>query len=160
MKLLVSAFVVAPLLLAGAASAQTSAPPLPDVALPPRPLMLPNYSTIPVGENGSLQAGANVARVRDTSATWFNPAGLADAEKSSVSGSAGMFQLVSVLPESIQGAGRSFQQTPAAVGAAVKDPFGLKRWSGGVQVTSTGNWNVNGNAQREVARGDAIDRFR
>src|SRR5512136_2186838 len=142
-KRMVSAFVVAALLVAArVAWTQTSAPPLPDVAVPPHPVMLPNYNTIPVGENGSLQGGAYVARVRDASATWFNPAGLAGAENSSVSGSAGMFQLVSVLPESIQGSGGSFQQMPAAVGVVVKQPLGLKRWSGGFQVTSTGNWNL------------------
>lgn len=161
MKRLVFAFVVGPLLLAaGAASAQSSAPPLPDVGVPPHPVMLPNYNTIPVGEIGSLQAGAYVARVRDASAAWFNPAGLAGADKSSVSGTAGMFQVVSVLPEGIQGTGGSFQQMPAAVGVVIKEPLGLKRWSGGFQVTSTGNWNVIGNVQREVPLGETVDRFR
>ncbi len=161
MKRFVSTLVVAPpLLAAGVASAQTSAPPLPDVAVPPHPVMLPNYNTVPVGENGSLQGGAYVARVRDASATWFNPAGLAEVDKSSVSGTAGMFQLWSVLPEGIQGSGGSFQQMPAAVGVVIKEPLGLKRWSGGFQVTSTGNWNVIGNVQREVSLAETVDRFR
>ncbi len=161
MKRVVSAFVVTSLVLAGAAAwAQSSTPPLPDAGVPPHLVMLPNYDTVPVGENGSLQAGAYVARARDASAVWFNPAGLAGAEKSSVSGTAGMFQLVSVLPEGIQGTGGSFQQMPAAVGVLIKEPFGLKRWSGGFQVTSTGNWNVTGNVQREVPIGSTIDRFR
>ncbi len=161
MKRLMAAFVLAPLLLAArVASAQSPTSPLPDAAVSPHPVMLANYNTMPVGENGSLQGGAYVARVRDASATWFNPAGLAGAENSSVSGSAGMFQLVSVLPEGIQGSGGSFQQMPAAVGVVVKEPLGLKRWSGGFQVTSTGNWNLTGNVQREVQLGPAIDRFR
>ncbi len=160
MKRLVSTVIMPLLLTAGAARAQTSGLPLPDVAAPPIAVMLPNYNMIPVGEIGSLQAGAYVARVRDASATWFNPAGLANAENSSVSGSAGTFQLVSVLPEGLQGSGASVQYMPATLGVVVKQPLGLKRWSGGFQVTSTGNWNVSADIQREVALGDTVDRIR
>jgi len=137
-----AAILAAPIFAGTPASAQTAGQ-LPGAAQQPIVVVLPNYNTIPVGEIGSLEAGAYLARVQDSSATWFNPAGLARAERSSVSGSAGAYSIVSLAPESIEGRGGSFHQMPAAVGVVIKNLLGRERWTGGVQVTVTGNWDAN-----------------
>ena len=64
-------------------------------------VMLPNYNTVPVGELASLEAGAFVARANDTSSAFHNPAGLTRAERTSISGNAGVFQFGSVSPEGL-----------------------------------------------------------
>ena len=90
--------VVAVCVLSGTAGAQTP-PPLPSAAVPPLNIMLPNYNGVPAGEIGSLEGGAYVARANDASAAFYNPAGLALAERNSISGGAGVFQVDSVTPE-------------------------------------------------------------
>ena len=71
-------------------AAQTSAT-LPQAAAAPINIILPNYSNVAVGEIGSLEGNAYLARVGDSSAAYYNPAGLTLA-KNSVSGSGGAFK--------------------------------------------------------------------
>src|SRR5688500_18269434 len=78
------------------AAAQAAPPP---ATVPAVSVVLPNYSTVPIGEVASLEGGAFVARADDASAGFYNTAGLARAERTSVSGSAGAFQFSSVSPE-------------------------------------------------------------
>jgi hypothetical protein len=144
--------------LAALAGAQTPTPSLPPVAVPPLNVIVPNYNGVAVGEVASLEAGAYLARVEDGSATWFNPAGLARAETSSISGSAGVFQFGSVVPESLQTSGGSFQVVPAAVGFVVKHLLGREKWTGGFQITGTANWDQAVDAQREFTAPGSIER--
>lgn len=141
------------------ASAQSGNGTGPGIPASPLVVMIPNYNSVPVGEIGSLQAGAYLARVRDSSATWFNPAGLARADTSSVSGSAGAFQIVSAWPEGLRGTGSSFQQMPAAVGVVAKNPLGLERWTGGFQVTRTGTWDLTADVSREFDVAAGVNRL-
>ena len=150
MRRLVPLFTIAAVLAAIVpASSQSSTQSLPPVAAAPLNVILPNYNGVAVGEVASLESGAYLARVEDGSATWFNPAGLARATKSSISGSAGVFQFGSVVPESLQNAGGSFQLVPASVGFVVKHLMGHEPWTGGFQITKTGNWMQSLDTQRE-----------
>jgi long-subunit fatty acid transport protein len=55
-------------------------------------LIVPNYQQIPVGEWEALESGAYVARCRDGNANWYNPAGLAQAERTAVNASANAYE--------------------------------------------------------------------
>jgi hypothetical protein len=54
--------------------------------------MLPNYERIPVGEREALEAGAFIARTGDANANWYNPAGLALAERTAANVSASAYE--------------------------------------------------------------------
>ena len=59
-------------------------------------LLLGNYNRMPIGEVGSLEGGAFTARVDDATSLWYNPAGLAAARSSSVSGNANIYEQLSL----------------------------------------------------------------
>src|SRR5262249_62064445 len=94
------------------------AQPNPIIQPPGFTLTLPNYLMTPIGQTAGLEGGAFVARVNDASSNWYNPAGLALATQSSVSSSAGSYQLLSVIPTDLQAedSGGSSQPVPALVG--------------------------------------------
>ena len=112
-------------------------------------LTLPNYNTIPIGQVGGLEGGAYIARTNDASSNWYNPAGLALAKTSSVSSSAGTYQLLSLIPKDLQSedSGGSTQQVPALVGIVIKKPFGDDRYTGGIAVVRTNSWSQQTDAQ-------------
>lgn len=119
------------------ASAQT---PEPVVTVPAVSLILPNYNAVPVGEVAALEAGAFVARANDTSAGFYNPAGLALAQQSSISGSAGAYVFGSVSPEALDNVKGTFQQIPAMFGVVVHNLLGHPSWAGGMTLTRSAAW--------------------
>ncbi len=137
-------------------AAQTA--PLPPAAVPPQNVFLPNYNSVAIGEIGSLEANAFIARADDSSAVWFNPAGLALAKQTSVSGSAGLFQYSSVSPEDMQKAGSSLDWVPAMASLVVKDLFGYQNWSGGLAVTTVNAWSQTVDAERNFVVGPTNER--
>jgi hypothetical protein len=64
------------------ASAQQS-----SVYLPPS-AVLTNYDRVLIGQEEALESGAFVARVADSTAGWYNPAGLALVRRSVIGASA------------------------------------------------------------------------
>lgn len=131
----------------------------PEVELPPSNIVLPNYESVPIGQTGGLQSGAYVARAADDTANWYNPAGLSRAESSSISTSAGTYQLLSldldVLPEK----GTSTQQVPALLGILIKKPFGVEGWNAGILLVRTNAWLQETDAQIDrlaSGRGDLL----
>jgi hypothetical protein len=103
----------------------------------------------PIGQTAGLEGGAFVARANDASSNWYNPAGLALAHQSSVSSSAGSYQLLSVVPEDLQteDSGGSSQQVPALVGVVVKKLFPDDRWTLGFSAVRTNSWEQETDAQ-------------
>ena len=91
-------------------------PPSPDLVTPPANILLPNPNNVPGGPNAGLEGGAHVARVGDPSAAWLNPAGLSRVETAEISGSSGLFQLVTVSPSRLPNGGGSVTQLPSLVG--------------------------------------------
>jgi hypothetical protein len=125
------------------------AQPNPIIQPPGFTLTLPNYLMTPIGQVGGLEGGAFVARANDASSNWYNPAGLALAHESSVSSSAGSYQLLSVLPKDLQDedSGGSSQQVPALVGVVVKKLFPDARWTAGFSAVRTNSWEQETDAQ-------------
>jgi hypothetical protein len=121
------------------ASAQTA--PTPVVTVPPISLILPNYNSVPIGEVAALEGGAFVARANDTSAGFYNPAGLALAEQSAISGSAGAYQFGSVNPERLTNVKGTFQQIPAMFGVVVHNLLGRPSWAGGFTLARSAAWD-------------------
>jgi hypothetical protein len=137
---------------AAVAAAQTAAP-LPQVAVPPINITLPNYSSVAVGEIGSLEANASLVRANDSSTAWYNPAGLGLATQSSVSGSAGTFQVGRIRPEEVPSSGGSFQQIPSTVGFTIKNLFGNPDWAGGLSIAHVNAWSQS----LSTAQGVVVD---
>ena len=105
-------------------------------SLPPN-VLLPNNESLPVGAVAGLEGNAFTARTDDSTALWFNPAGLARATQSSASVSGGSFRFLGVTPEGTTNSGGSTQQLPAAVGIVVKNAFRSDAWTIGFTVVRT-----------------------
>lgn len=118
-----------------------------ELSPPPLNIILPNYETLPVGQIGGLEGGAYVARVNDATSNWYNPAGLTLAKTSSISSSAGTYQLLSLVPEALPEAGNSVQQVPALVGVVVKKLFGNDQLTAGFALVRTNAWDQETDAQ-------------
>ena len=129
------------------------------MALPPVNVLLPNYNSVTVGEIASLEAGAFVVRANDTSSIFYNPAGVTNADRTSISGSAGVFQLSSVTAREAPTAGTSFQQIPAMFAVVVKDLFGRPNWAGGLAVSRVNAWGQEVAAELTVEANQTIDRL-
>jgi hypothetical protein len=110
------------------------------VDLPPSNVVLPNYDSLPIGQTGGLQAGAYVARAKDDTSNWYNPAGLSRSDTSSISTSAGTYQLLSLDIEALPEKGTGTQQVPALLGILVKKPWGDERWNAGILLVRTNSW--------------------
>jgi long-subunit fatty acid transport protein len=119
-------------------------------------LTLPNYGMTPIGQVAGMEGGAFVARANDASSNWYNPAGLALAQKSSISSSAGTYQSFSLVPEELtkDDSGGSSQTVPALVGVVVKSPFGDKRFTAGFAVVRTNSFEQETDAQIDDLFGD------
>jgi long-subunit fatty acid transport protein len=112
-------------------------------------LTLPNYGMTPIGQVAGLEGGAFVARANDASSNWYNPAGLALAQKSSISSSAGTYQSFSLIPEELTNddSGGSSQTVPALVGVVVKDLFRDDQWTAGFAAVRTNSFEQETDAQ-------------
>jgi hypothetical protein len=117
------------------------------VELPPSNVVLPNYDSIPIGLTGGLQSGAYVARAQDDTANWYNPAGLSQAQTSSISTSAGTYQLLSLDIEQLPDKGTGTQQVPALLGILIKKPWGNECWNAGILLVRTNSWLQETDAQ-------------
>lgn len=91
-----------------------------------------NYNTFQVGSRSALMGGAVVGGVRDTSATFYNPAALSFVENSSISVSANAFRFGKVTLEDALGPGEDATTT-------LLDPIPLLI-SGMLRFQSAPNW--------------------
>ena len=129
-----------------------------DVVTPPANVLLPNYDSVPVGPNAGLEGSAYVARVADPSAAWINPAGLARATASEISGSSGLFQISNVSPSALPDTGGSVQQLPSLVGFTAANVL-RKGFTLGVSILTSSSWTQETNSQLVLDRGTARERF-
>ena len=132
---------------------------LPSVAVPPANLMLPNYVGVPVGEIASLEAGAFLVRANDTSSIFYNPAGVTRADRTSISGSAGVFQLDTVTPRELLKSGTAFQQIPSMFAVVLKDLAGRPNLAGGLAIARVNAWSQSVSAERTFEAGTTTDRL-
>ena len=108
-----------------------------QVATGPPNLVLGNHDSVPVGPFGGLEGRAYAARVGDPSAAWFNPAGLSRQRTAQISGSAGVYQRISVRPQGLPHRGGSVQQLPNFVGLTFNVRGGL---TAGAALLTTTAW--------------------
>ena len=114
----------------------------------PSNLIVPNNEGLPVGALGGLEGNAFTARVEDSTAGWFNPAGLAAAPGPSASVSAGTFRFVSISDEAATNSkGSSVSQLPAAFGLVVRKKGDDARWTWSLSVARTAAWTQSTDAQ-------------
>ena len=152
-----AAIVVLALVLAPVA-ARAQAPPNADLVTPPANVLLPNYDSVPVGPNAGLEGSAYVARVADPSAAWLNPAGLAGATASEVSGSSGLFQISNVSPSALPDSGGSVQQLPSLVGFTAANVL-RKGFTVGLSILTSSSWTQETNSQLVIDGGTSRERF-
>src|SRR5262252_2133343 len=108
-----------------------------NITSPPPNIIVPNYNGIPIGPLGGLEGSAYVARAGDTSAPWFNPAGLSQAG-TQLSGSVGNYQFTTVTPLRLPNSGGSTQHLPNLVGATGK----FKRFTVGFSLITSTSWST------------------
>ena len=111
----------------------------------PQTLAVSNRDRIFPGLYEFSEAGAVVARVRDASATWYNPAGLALSERTTFNVSSAAYQLTKLGSDNAPAEfsrTASFQPIPSALGVA----FGKEvlEWHGmrvGLGIYNQANWD-------------------
>jgi long-subunit fatty acid transport protein len=116
--------------------------------LPPSAI-LTNYDRVLIGQEEALESGAFVARVADSTAGWYNPAGLALVGRSVIGASATGYELETIGLGQIQtSAGRvTLAQLPGYFGAVLGgDVIASDRWRIGFSSTKPTSWSaaVNG----------------
>src|SRR5512137_1399774 len=102
----------------------------PSFALPPS-AVLTNYDRVLIGQEAALESGAYVARVADSTAGWYNPAGLALVGRSVIGASATGYELETIDLGQIQtSTGRvTLAQLPGYFGAVLgSDVIASDRW--------------------------------
>jgi hypothetical protein len=131
------------------------------ITAPPPNIIVPNYNGIPSGPLGGLEGSSYIARAADTSAPWFNPAGLSQAG-TQLSGSVGNYQFTTVTPRRLPNNGGSTQHLPNLVGATGK----FKGFTLGFSLVTTVSWssgldtvytltNADGNPERFAYSADS-----
>src|SRR5262252_8359807 len=125
-----------------------------NITAPPPNIIVPNYNGVPIGPLGGLEGSAYIARAGDTSAPWFNPAGLSQAG-TQLSGTVGNYQWTTVTPMRLPNEAGSTQHLPNLVGATAK----FKGFTLGFSLVTTVSWasglntlytltNADGNPER------------
>ncbi len=104
---------------------------------------LPNYDRISIGQREGIEANAYVARSNDAGANWYNPAGLAQSERSALNASANAYEftgLAVVGSENARG-GTRFSSIGSFFGGVIGAPI-IKsdRWRIGFSYTKPVAW--------------------
>jgi long-subunit fatty acid transport protein len=129
-------------------------------ALDPSPLLLwgLGYDRIHFGVEPAFEAGAVVARVGDASAAWYNPAGLADADRTSLATTGTGFAAwqLDIAGGSERIRSLDFWSAPTFAAAAIGDPpLGGSRWRVGLSVAQQYEWNHGVDAELQHEGGAA-----
>jgi long-subunit fatty acid transport protein len=115
--------------------------------LPPS-AVLTNYDRVLIGQEEALESGAFVARVADSTAGWYNPAGLALVRRSVIGASATGYELDTIDLGQIQtSAGKlTLAQLPGYFGAVLGgDVISSDVWRIGFSATKPTSWSAADN---------------
>ena len=128
---------------------------VPLAALETLSLLLPNDRSLPLGEIGSIEGSAVVARTRGASAAWYNPAGLAGQSENEVMASASLYDYSRIDVSSPFGedSRRTLAVLPGAAGFSQVLPTwigGDGQWGVGFLVATPVQWRTSV-SQQEVA---------
>ena len=93
-------------------------------SIPPNAI-LPNYHRVSVGQREALEGGAYVARTDDALANWYNPAGLASSEKTSLNASSNAYEWTTTTLSGIgeKTSGSRFSPVGGFFGIVVGEPI-------------------------------------
>lgn len=126
--------------------ASIPAPAQETLLVAPPTLLVPNDDSLPIGTWAAFEANAAVVRADDSSAVWFNPAGLARAGSSSAAASASTIVKTTVTSETFASDVSGSQLTPsqfAAVLTSLREKTGLTL---GFGITRVASWDVRADA--------------
>jgi long-subunit fatty acid transport protein len=104
---------------------------------------LPNYDRISIGQREGIEANAFVARSNDAGANWYNPAGLAQSERSALNASANAYEFTGMAVVGTENArgGTRFSSIGSFFGGVLGAPI-IKsdRWRFGFSYTKPVSW--------------------
>jgi hypothetical protein len=110
----------------------------------PKALVLPNYDNVLVGKQQALEGGAYIARSSDASASFYNPAGLVQAEKPAVDASSAGYAYTK-LTSKLSGdsvTSSKFDDLPGFVGAVAPVPWSdARNVRLGLCITRSASWS-------------------
>jgi hypothetical protein len=110
----------------------------------PKALVLPNYDNVLVGKKQALEGGAYIARTSDPSASFYNPAGLVQAEKTAVDASSAGYAYTK-LTSNFSGASvtsSKFDDLPGYIGAVTPVPWSdVRNVRFGFCITRATSWS-------------------
>lgn len=112
------------------------------VALPPS-ILIGNYDRLNVGQEEAIESGAFVARVGDSTAGWYNPAGLARVKRTVIGASATGYQGDKLRLDGtlLSGGASTVYQLPSYFGAVLgSDVLQTDAWRIGFTVTKPISW--------------------
>lgn len=126
--------------------------------------IVPNYDRIRIGQVEGLEGGAFVARTGDAGANWYNPAGLASSEETSINASSSAYEWTTL---ELSGFNQTFEggrlrSLGTYFGAVLgRDLLGTERWRLGFSVTHPVVWSpgsisgsVTGSSSSGIERTD------
>lgn len=121
----------------------------------PPTLLLPNDDSLPIGTWAAFEANAAVVRADDSSAVWYNPAGLAKATGSSAAASASTIVTTTIRSESFASDVSGSQLTPSQFAAVLTSLREKTGFTLGLGVTRVASWDVRADALvfQDVASG-------
>lgn len=127
------------------------------IALPPN-IVVPNRDRSPIGQIEALESGANIARTRNPSANWYNPAGLAQTRRVEFAAAASAVEWTRVTAEAdeVRSESSSRSHVPGFFGVAL-GPENLRY---GASVAQGLSWNPDLQSQFiESQPGGGIEQF-
>ena len=91
----------------------------------PGSLLLPNYEQVPVGVREALEGGAYIARTSDGNANWYNPAGLALVQRTSIDMAGAVYDATTLSIASRQHETGTLRYAPVGsfFGVAIAEPL-------------------------------------
>ena len=120
----------------------------------PKNVVLPNYDNVFIGTVEALEAGAYLARTEDATASFYNPAGLAAADKTSLSASANGFFWTELTSRALGQTTSASQlgSTPGYFAIVLGPPFiNNDRLRLGFSITNAVSWTPAGTDQASPA---------
>ena len=126
--------------------------------LPPTNIIT-NYNRVNIGQREALEGGAFVARTNDAGANWYNPAGLAQAERAAINAGGHAWEVITVAVEGFgtRRGGARFKTIGTFFGVVLGEPWlGGRTVRLGFSIAKPVAWEpgaVDGAVEHEVTGG-------
>jgi hypothetical protein len=127
----------------------------------PKALVFPNYDNVLVGKEQAIEGGAYIARVNDPSASFYNPAGLVQAERAAIDASSTGYAYTK-LTSKLSGDSvtvTKFDDLPGYIGAVAPVPWSdARNVRIGFCITRASSWSPGAIDQSFAAPAQGFDR--